>query len=407
MVRLPLRSDIEKKSNIRRHLEDAIRDRQIVPYFQPIVNLRTGNLSGLEILARWQHPVEGLLPPSRFIPEIEGNGSICELTNHLLATAASHATSWPGNPTLSLNISPVELHDRSLPQRLKSAAEAGGVSPSRLIVEITEGALIGDIALARHVIDELKMLGIRVALDDLGTGYSSLHHLQALPFDEVKIDACFVKQLTRRRESRKIAAAMIGLGLSLGLTTVAEGVEESEQAEMLACFGCTLAQGWLFGHPVSAEEVPGQIAKFPSPVRICGDSAGEIIFKWGAKPWDSLAELRAIYDGAPVGLCFLDRDSRILKFNRHLANMYRTVLLSTHVGRKLSDVSPGLARALNPHIESAISGKAVSDLKVRVKESRATKMLLLSCHPVRDVSGDVIGVSVAVLNEPYERRIKL
>lgn len=390
----------------RNNLEHFTQNGQIVPYFQPLVNLRTGSLSGFEILARWQHPIEGLLPPSRFIPAIERSGRISDLTDQLLASAARYASAWRGKFTLSLNISPSELHDRSLPQRLVEAAEANGFSPERLIVEITEGALIEDIGVAGSIIDNLKALGIRVALDDLGTGYSSLHHLQTLPFDEVKIDSCFIRQITKHSESRKIAAAMIGLGLSLGLTTVAEGIEEQEQADILRCFGCSLGQGWLFGPPISGEDVPEDPVTFQISSGDCFDSAGETMLKTATKPWESLAELRAIYEGAPFGLCFLNCDCRVIKFNRQFANLYPSVLFEAHAGRKLSEVAPGLALALDGHIERAILGKGTSGITMRVRESTTAIALLLSCQPVRDESGDVIGISVAVFDASSKRRIK-
>jgi EAL domain-containing protein (putative c-di-GMP-specific phosphodiesterase class I)/GGDEF domain-containing protein len=245
---------------------------RVVPYFQPIVEFRTRNLLGFEILARWRHPQEGLLSPDRFIPAVEEAGMIGEMTDSLLVQAAQSAAGWQAKPTLSLNLSPLELGDSSLPQRLSRAADAGGLPLDRLVLEITESTLIDDLASARSIIDELKSLGIRLALDDWGTGYSRLHYLQALPFDEVKIDAQFVKQLSQQHESRQIVTAMIGLGRGLGLATVAEGIEEEEQAEILASLGCELGQGWLFGRPVPAEEVPDVIARL-SPRTSAGDDS--------------------------------------------------------------------------------------------------------------------------------------
>lgn len=235
---------------------------QIVPHFQPIVELKTGNLVGFEILARWRHPDAGPIPPDRFVPAVEKAGMISELTNEMLALATQSAADWQAKPALSLNISPLELRDCSLPQRLKQIAEAGGLPLDRLVLEITEKALIHDLAAARSIMEEMKGLGIRLALDDLGSGYSSLHYLQALPFDEIKIDGGFVRRMNQQRESRQIVASMVGLGLSLGLSTVAEGVEEQAQAEVLASLGCECGQGWLFGRPVAAEEVPDVIARF-------------------------------------------------------------------------------------------------------------------------------------------------
>lgn len=386
--------------NLRKCLDSG----QIVPFFQPIVRLKTGHLSGFEVLARWQHPVHGLVPPDRFIPVAEDAGFINELTNKMLLLAAESAAGWSNHITLSLNVSPLELHDRSLPQRLKKVAEVAGFSLSRLTVEITEGALIGNLNLARPIVEDLKNLGIRLALDDLGTGYSSLLHLEALPFDEVKIDACFVRQLSQRRESRKIAAAMVGLGLSLGLTTVAEGIEEKAQAEILAHLGCDCGQGWLFGHPVTAAEVPKHIARL-CPSSQSGDSMEEFASHLETMPCERLAELRAIYDGAPVGLCYLDRDLRYVKLNGYLAEIHN-LPLEAHLGRTLPEVLPKIAPLLDSQLRRALAGEVIANFEVRIGKKNTEKVLSLSCQPVRDESGNVVGISLAALDITERRRLE-
>lgn len=242
-------------------LKYALDAGQIIPYFQPLSNLLTGELYGFEVLSRWHHPTYGILMPDDFIPLAEAGDLIGDLTENVVTAAAKSAARWPSSLKLSINVSPLELRDWSLPERLFGAVERGGLSMSRIIVEITESALIGNLETAQLIAEDLKRSGARLALDDFGTGYSSMHHLQVLPFDEIKVDASFVRLMNRQRESRKIVAAVVGLGNSLGLTTVAEGVEEQSQADMLVGLGCEHGQGWLFGRPACAEEAAKRIVE--------------------------------------------------------------------------------------------------------------------------------------------------
>jgi EAL domain-containing protein (putative c-di-GMP-specific phosphodiesterase class I) len=235
-------------------LRSAIDNQEIVPWFQPIVDLRTGLLSGFEVLARWRHPQRGIVLPTEFIPLAERTALIGPLMDVLLVQACEAAAAFPGHLTLSVNVSPLQLRDRLLPEQMQGAMERGGFSFQKLIVEITESALVPNLDLATSIAKELKALGAQLALDDFGTGYSSLRHLQTLPFDKIKIDASFVQSMMSQRESRKIVAAVVGLGLSLGLETVGEGIEEKEQADLLFSLGCDLGQGWWYGRPMPATE---------------------------------------------------------------------------------------------------------------------------------------------------------
>ena len=150
-------------------------------------------------------------------------------------------------------MSPIHLRDRDLPTMIGAILEETGLPASRLEIEVTESALVGDLDLARGLLDQLKLLGVRLALDDFGTGYSSLRHLQTLPFDKLKIDRSFVAAMVDDPESGKIVSAVVGLSRSLGLSTVAEGVETADTAALLRELGCDIGQGWLFGRPVPAE----------------------------------------------------------------------------------------------------------------------------------------------------------
>ena len=375
-------------------LRDALEAGQIVPYFQPQIYLSTGELYGFEVLARWQHPQLGLILPNEFIPWFEAAGLMGELSESVVESAAASARLWPESLRLSFNVSPVQLHQRSLPARLQAAAERGGIGMQRIIVEVTESALIGNIELARSVAGELKRAGAGLALDDFGTGYSSLRHLQALPFDEVKVDASFVRGMVQQRSCRKIVAAVVGLGNSLGLTTIAEGVEDQAQANMLLSMGCDFAQGWLHGRPVPAEEAAAHIQTRrtrPEPDRMPSHIAQHL----DASPAERLAQLRAIYDASPVGLAFLDRRMRYISLNRRLAEMHR-LPLEAHLGRALPDILPSLARKVEHYIRRALAGEEFKNLEIHLEDPIPARTYLVCYHPARDEAGEVVGVVVAV-----------
>jgi EAL domain-containing protein (putative c-di-GMP-specific phosphodiesterase class I) len=216
-------------------LQNAIERGEVVPYFQPIVELRSGELWGFEMLARWLHPQLGMIPPYQFIPLAETSGLMDPLCESVTKQAyEALMPNFPAHLSLSVNVAPTQMRDRSLSTRILSWMESAGFPPSQLIVEITETALFHDFDVAVAVANDLKDKGIRLALDDFGTGYSSLKYLNSLPLDEIKIDQSFISSMNERRDSRKIAAAVAGLGQSLGLTIVAEGVEENIHADI--CF---------------------------------------------------------------------------------------------------------------------------------------------------------------------------
>jgi PAS domain S-box-containing protein len=398
--------DDERQLDLRKAIE---RD-EIVPFFQPIVELRTGLLTGFEVLARWKHPQRGIIHPDEFIPLAEHSGTIGLLSGSLLRTAFAAAKVLPGHLTLSVNISLSQLTDRSLPGHINTAAKLHQFPLHRLILEITESALIGNPELAYLIANELKEQGSRLALDDFGTGYSSLRHLQALPFDELKVDSSFVRAMTFTRESRKIAAAVVGLGNSLGIITVAEGVEDQTHADMLLWLGCDLGQGYLFGRPVAAEDLPAVLAeksKSPAPSpRSASDR--NMPLRLEALPTQRLAQLHAIYDGVPVGLCFLDRNLRYVSVNKRLAEMYN-VPVANHLGRTFAEVLPALYPQVESYLFRALAGEAVSDLEVRqprVGQPGQFSTFLVSCQPARDEVDEVIGISVAVINITERKQVE-
>ena len=192
-------------------LRQAILDHEIVPFFQPLMHIETGRLVGLEMLARWPHPTRGLVSPAEFIPIAEDAGLIGSMTVSLMRQGCKAAAAWPDHVTLACNVSPLQLRDPGLPAMITEVLAETGFPAHRLVIEVTESALVGDLALARVLLNDVKALGAKLALDDFGTGYSSLRHLQLLPFDKLKIDASFVGAMANDRESAKIVSAVVGL----------------------------------------------------------------------------------------------------------------------------------------------------------------------------------------------------
>jgi len=397
----------EKQFDLRRALDAN----EIIPYFQPMVELRTGKLTGFEILARWRHPQRGIIHPDEFIPLAEQTDLIGQLTGNLLRSAFAAAAVIPSHLTLAANISLTQLTDRTLPHHIRTAAQQSNFPLDRLILEITESALLGNPELAYLIAHELKEQGSRLALDDFGIGYSSLRQLQALPFDEIKVDASFVRSMTFTRESRKIAAAIIGLGNSLGLLTVAEGIEDQNHADMLLWLGCDIGQGYLYGRAAPAEDLPATLAqRMPSPAPDLPPTPADATMplRLEALPTHRLAQLHAIYDGAPVGLCFLDRNLRYVSVNKRLAEM-NNIPVASHLGRTVSEVLPGLAARLEPYLRRALDGEVITELELTGPDphqpgKHCTR--LVSYQPARDEAEEVIGISVAVVDITARKRVE-
>lgn len=383
-------------------LAAALRHGDVVPHFQPIVDLRSGELAGFEVLARWHREPGGEVPPSVFIPLAEDSGLIGDLTDHVVHAACSAAADWPPQISLSVNVSPIQLGDQTLLPRLRSIAHRTGFPLNRIVLEITESALIGNPLFARRIIEDIKAAGPRIALDDFGTAYSSLRQLQLLPFDRLKIDAGFVREMVTRKDSRKIVAAVVGLGLSLGLTTVAEGVETQAQANMLTALGCDLAQGWWFGKAASAEETLAGLRQQRwrrRSVGSIGHLAHEIAARLEASPQRRLAQLSAIYDAAPVGLALLDTNLRYLSINQRLAEMHG-LPAEAHLGAEIGTVIPEILPRILPHLRTALSGEPVIDLHLEQGDTTAPpprRTFVASYCPVRGEDDEIVGISVAVV----------
>lgn len=386
----------------------AFAEGEFYPVFQPLVEFRTGQLAGFEVLARWKHGKLGQIVPDAFIPALERAGQIDKLTQVVLERAFSEAAALGQRVSLHINISPLQLVDFELPGRIAAAAAQGKFSLEALTIEITESALVDDLLRAQAVAQELKALGCRLALDDFGTGYSSLKHLNALPFDELKVDRSFVRSMTEQRDSRKIVASVVGLGQSLGLTTVAEGVETAEQANMLRSMGCEIGQGWLFGRPVPAEElaeVIGRLRREGSMHAALPVDQNPII-SLEALPAQRLAQLQAIYDGVPVGICFLDRNLRYVSLNRQLAQM-NGIPASAHLGKTVAEVIPIVFPRVEPFIRRAMQGEPISGVEIqrlRGNEVGGSPVVVASYQPAYDEGGEVVGVSVALMDITGSKR---
>ena len=386
----------------------ALERDELVPCFQPLVELRTGRLAGFEVLARWKHPEHGYVLPENFISLAEKNGLIGQLMQQVFRKAFQSAPVLPEPLVLAVNVSPTQLHHLTLPGQIRELAEEAGFPLKRLTVEITESALLYNLERAQIITKQLKAMGCRLALDDFGTGYSSLGHLQALPFDELKIDRSFVASMTNTRDSRKIVAAIVGLGHSLGCMTIAEGVETEEQADMLLWLGCGFGQGWLYGHPVTADKIPSLVA---APLRAMHPGFSTPGDGWGASslealPTQRLAQLQAIYDGAPVGLCFLDSNLRYVSLNKRLAEM-NGPSVAAHLGKTPMEMVPHLFPLYEPYLLRALQGEAMEGVEV-VRPSptpgEPDRISLTSYQPAFDEADEVIGISIAVVDITEHKR---
>lgn len=237
-------------------LRRALALQQFEVHYQPQTVLTSGRLVGFEALVRWRHPEHGLVPPDRFIPLAEEMGLIVPIGEWVLRTACRDAMSWPDHLCVAVNVSAKQLSDRDrLPRVVEKALAATGLLAQRLEIEITESALVRHEKEALHVLHALRATGVRVSMDDFGTGYSSLSQLRSFPFDKLKIDRSFVRDLAGSDEAVAVVRAIAALGASLGMTTTAEGVETTEQEAVVRADGCTHMQGYLVSRPVGAGDV--------------------------------------------------------------------------------------------------------------------------------------------------------
>jgi diguanylate cyclase (GGDEF)-like protein len=251
--------DMEAERRERRSLENDLRaalvNGDLRVHFQPLVDSRRVQITGFEALTRWSHPVRGPVSPAVFIPVAEEIGIISALGEWVLREACRQAATWPGELTVAINLSPAQFKTGNLIETLQDILATSGLAPHRLELEITESLLLDKCDSTMQTLHAMRALGIRIAMDDFGTGYSSLSYLRSFPFDKIKIDQSFVRELTSHPDCIKIVRSIAALGASLGMTTTAEGVETAEQFEQLQRAGCDQVQGYYFGRPQAIHQL--------------------------------------------------------------------------------------------------------------------------------------------------------
>ena len=251
--------EMDARMQARRALEldlrKAIVNGEFELYYQPIVDVKTGQITSCEALIRWHHPERGMVAPLEFIPVAEATGLIVQIGEWVLRQACTEAARWPKNVTVAVNLSPVQFKNRNLVPMVINALATSGLPATRLELEITEMVLVQENDGTFAILHQLRDLGIRIAMDDFGTGYSSLGYLRSFPFDKIKIDQSFIRDLPTKGDSVAIVRAVVGLSGSMGITTTAEGVETKEQLASLTSEGCNEVQGFLFSPPRPAAEI--------------------------------------------------------------------------------------------------------------------------------------------------------
>jgi diguanylate cyclase (GGDEF)-like protein len=251
---------VQARRLLERDMRTALAQDGFRLFYQPLVNLQTKKVTAFEALMRWQHPERGMVPPSDFIPVAEEMGLIVQLGEWALRQACAEATEWPDGICVSVNLSPLQFSKGNLVSSVMSALASAGLPASRLELEITESVLLEKSDRNITILNQLRDLGVRISMDDFGTGYSSIGYLRSFPFDKIKIDQSFVRDLLVDEGSLAIVRAIAGLGVSFGMITTAEGVETEEQMRCLNLEGCIEVQGYLYSRPVPADEIVGVLA---------------------------------------------------------------------------------------------------------------------------------------------------
>lgn len=374
-------------------LDAAIREGRIWPAFQPFVNVKTGEIAGFEVLARWSDPELGLISPAEFIPVLEESGLIDILFDEILRSACTHATAWPGVFSLAFNISPKQLTCPKLPSHVDAIVASTGFPIERVEIEVTESSLITDADQAYRTLKEFHRLGVRVAIDDFGTGYSSLARLEAFPFDKLKIDARFVRSIDTESGRRRIATAIIGLGQSLGITVVAEGIETVEEQRVLRNLGCDLGQGWLFGKGEAAVAISARICELG-----CGDPCRQPL---DLSPFQQLNQLSTLYDQAPVGLAYLDLNFRHVRSNDRFASIHGLSARELE-GKTIADVMQG---EVLETVRDGLTRAATSDEPVTLHFIVQDREIACDNSRVKDLGGEVIGFSVVMVIQFASHRL--
>jgi diguanylate cyclase (GGDEF)-like protein len=255
-----MNEELSHRRQIEMDLREAVARNELSLHYQPIIDLQRNVVTGFEALARWRHPVRGMIPPGMFITVAEDTGLILPLGEWALTEACRRANEWPSHLRISVNLSPVQFSAPNLYDTIAGTLAASGLAPDRLELEITERIFMENSERTLAILHQLKDLGVRISMDDFGTGYSSLSYLRSFPFDKIKVDRTFVSGLTEGDEHAAIVRAVVSLARALGMMTTAEGVETSDQQRSVAALGCDEAQGFLFSAPVPVEKVPEILA---------------------------------------------------------------------------------------------------------------------------------------------------
>jgi predicted signal transduction protein with EAL and GGDEF domain len=251
---------IQKRRSIEAGLRLALARNELRLMYQPLVGLAENRVTCLEALLRWDSPDRGPVPPTEFIPIAEETGLIVPIGEWVLREACRTAAGWPADVRVAVNLSAVQFKNRRLFETVQAALRETGMAPTRLELEITESLLLSDNEPTLRTLHQLRELGVRISMDDFGTGYSSLSYLRSFPFDKIKIDRSFMRDLKTRGDSLAIVKAVIGLGQSLGMSTTAEGIETEEQLAAVREQGCNEVQGFLFAPPLSVHAVDELLA---------------------------------------------------------------------------------------------------------------------------------------------------
>jgi diguanylate cyclase (GGDEF)-like protein len=269
---------MDEKMQARRLLEIDLRlalaRDEFQVYYQPIVSLHNDQVMGFEALLRWHHPTQGLVSPGDFIPIAEEIGLIAPIGAWVLRTACADAARWPDKIKVAINLSPMQFKSNTLVADVVAALAASGLPAQRLEVEITETVMLQDTITTLDTLTQLSKLGVRISMDDFGTGYSSLSYLRRFPFNKIKIDQCFIRDMSEASESMAVLRAITGLGVSLGMSTTAEGVETLDQLSRLRAEGCNEVQGFFFSEPKPVEEVARMLQSVAAQMELLHETGG-------------------------------------------------------------------------------------------------------------------------------------
>ena len=252
---------LRERRNLEIELREAIANDQFEIHYQPQINLKADRVTGFEALIRWRHPKRGLLPPSAFLPLAEETGLIVPMGDIVLRRACHEAAHWPDDIGVAVNVSPVQFRNKAMALSVVAALAESGLSPRRLDLEITETALMQYTEAVLDTLTQLRAMGVCISMDDFGTGYSSLSYLRSAPFDRIKIERSFIEDIDKSEESDAIVRAIVSLGHSLGMTTIAEGVETLEQLDAVRGLGCGSVQGFVLSRALPPEQLRAFLAQ--------------------------------------------------------------------------------------------------------------------------------------------------